>query len=97
MELKHYPALDISEDVLAAIRSFSLHRKVEHCGSRFLVSPFDFYGKCPQCGTRMKVRSFSGRPEIQDLFDAVFEWLNQPAAQELARKRQMEIAADLEG
>ncbi len=96
MELKHPPALEISEDLLAAIRSFPLQREVEHCGSRFLVSPFDFYAKCPQCGTRMKVRSFSGAPEIQDLFDAVFEWLNQPPAQELARKRQQEIAADQE-
>jgi len=96
MELKQTPGPEISEDLLAAIRSFPLQREVEHCGSRFCVSPFDFYAKCPQCGTRMKVRSFSGVQEIQDLFDAVFEWLNQPPAQELARKRQMEIAGDHE-
>jgi hypothetical protein len=40
------------------------------------------------------MRSFSAVTEIEDVFDAVFEWLNRPEAQELARRRQREIAND---
>ncbi len=94
MELKAHPNLMISGDLLEALRSFPLERKVEHCGTQFSVAPFDFYASCPECGTRFKLRSFSGVPEIEDVFDAVFEWMNQPEAQALASQRQAAIAED---
>ena len=43
---------------------------------------------------RMKLRSFSGCAEIEDVFDAVFEWMSRPEAQELARRRQEILEAD---
>jgi len=94
MELKNQPSLDISEDLLEAIRSFPLTREVEHCGVRTAVAPFDIYVDCPQCGARVKVRSFSAHGEIEDVFDAVFEWMNQPSAQEVARRRQKALEED---
>jgi len=94
MELKNHPNLDISESLLEAIRSFPLQREVEHCGARMAVAPFDIYADCPRCGTRLKVRSFSATGEVEDVFDAVFEWMNQPMAQEVARCRQRAIEAD---
>jgi hypothetical protein len=60
------------------------------------VSPCDIYAQCPQCGCRIKLRSFSAIPEIEDVFDAVFEWMNQPGALELAKRRLEIIAADQE-
>jgi hypothetical protein len=94
MDVKAHPDLMISHDLLEAIRSFPLERVVEHCGTRFSVSPFDFQASCPRCGIRFKLRSFSAVPEVEDIFDAVFEWMNQPEAQALASRRQAIIAAD---
>jgi hypothetical protein len=94
MELKRHPALDITAELLEAIRSFPARREVEHCGVRIGVDPFEYYAQCPQCGSRFKVRSFSAQSEIEDIFDAVFEWLSHPGAQEVARRRQEAIAAE---
>jgi hypothetical protein len=84
----------VTRELVEAIRAFPLERKVKHCGAEFAAAPFDFYASCPRCGTRFKVRSFSGVPEIEDVFDAVFEWMNQPEAQALASRRQAVIADD---
>ena len=91
MDLKSQAALGITPDLLEAIRSFPAEREVEHCGVRFKTSPFEFYAECPRCGTRMKLRSFSGVGEIEDVFDAVFEWMNQPVAEEAARRRRLAL------
>jgi hypothetical protein len=50
--------------------------------------------ECPRCGVRIKVRSFSAIPEIEDVFDAVFEWMNQEGAREVAERRQATLAAE---
>jgi hypothetical protein len=94
MELKDHPSIDISNDLIEAIRSLPRQREIEHCGARISVSPFDFYAECPRCGSRIKTRAFSAGAEVEDVFDAVFEWLNQPGAQELGRRRQEVIATD---
>jgi hypothetical protein len=94
MDLKRQPEINLSEAELEAIRSFPTQREVEHCGVKFVISPFDFYATCPQCGTKLKVRSFSAHPEIEDLFDAVFEWLNQPGAGEVALSRRAALASE---
>jgi hypothetical protein len=94
MALKNPPGLEITEDLLEAIRSFPVQRGVEHCGVHFSIAPFDFYAKCPQCGTRIKVRAFSGGGELEDIFDAVFEWMNQPKGQEVAKHRQADIESE---
>jgi hypothetical protein len=92
--LKRHPGVEISGNLLEAIRSFAVQREVEHCGRRFTVPPFDFYADCPACGARIKVRSFSGGIEIEDVFDAVFEWMSQPRAKGAAKRRQMILEED---
>jgi hypothetical protein len=82
--------------VIDALRAFALKREVEHCGHKFEVSPFDLYATCPHCGHRLKLRSFSAGAEIEDIFDAVFDWLRQPGAAELLERRQAALAADEE-
>lgn len=77
-----------------AVRAFPVVREVTHCGQTFTVSPFAFYGVCPACGTRMKVRSFAAVTELEDVFDAVFEWMNQPGAAEHVENRRRELLAD---
>jgi hypothetical protein len=88
MELKHSSHIEISDGLLDAIRSFPLDRVVEHCGARISIAPFDYYAECPRCRSRIKVRSFSAAAEVEDVFDAVFEWMNRPTAQEVTRRRQ---------
>jgi hypothetical protein len=94
MKLQTPPPVEIPSTLLEAIRCFPAAREVEHCGRKINVSPFDFYTTCPQCGCRMKLRAFSANHEIEDVFDAVFEWMNQPGAREVALQRQRAIAAD---
>jgi len=94
MERNRKPDLDIPPGLIESIRSFPLHREVRHCGNTFSVSPFDIYAQCPRCGSRLKVRSLSACPEIEDLFDAVFEWMSQPGTDALVRRRQQVIAED---
>jgi hypothetical protein len=94
MELQARSRIDVPASLIDAIRSFPLEREVEHCGNKFTVSPFDIYATCPHCGDQIKLRSFAAAGEIEDVFDAVFEWLLQPEARELAKARQRVIAAD---
>jgi hypothetical protein len=82
----------VCPQVIEDLRQFPIHREVEHCGQKFQVSPFDIYATCPQCGCQIKVRSFSATFEVEDLFDAIFEWLQQPVVQEYVRRRQAVLA-----
>jgi ATP-dependent Clp protease ATP-binding subunit ClpA len=82
------------EDLVDAVRSFPLKRQVNHCGKLTEVSPFDFYFECPECGLVTKLRSSSGVSEIEDLFDAFCEWLDQPGALDVVQKRQQDIRED---
>jgi hypothetical protein len=86
--------LDLAPQLLEAIRTFPRVRTIEHCGATISASPFDFYVECPQCGARIKVRSFGGATELEDVFDAVFEWLNDPQARAVAAHRQQVLAED---
>lgn len=88
----HQAASDVSPELLDAIGSFPVSRDVEHCGTRFAISPFDLYALCPTCGTRIKVRAFGAIPEIEDLFDAFFEWMNRPGAASVAHNRMQMLA-----
>jgi hypothetical protein len=94
MEMMRKPEVQIPPDLIDSIAGFPLQREVRHCGQTFQVSPFDFYASCPQCGTRMKVRSFSGVAELEDVFDAVFAWMSQPGAADVVRSRQKDIKED---
>jgi hypothetical protein len=94
MNLKLPVSSEIPTELVEAIRSFPLQRVVQHCGKELLVSPFDMYATCPECRCQIKLRSSAAGQEIKDLFDAFFDWLNQPGALELAKKRQEVIARD---
>ncbi len=93
MELKNPLAVEVPPELIEAIHALPARREVEHCGSTFAVSPFDIYALCPRCGTRLKVRSFAAVTEIEDVFDAVFEWMMTPAGHEAAALRLREMAA----
>jgi hypothetical protein len=94
MELKRNTEVEIPSDLLEAIETLPLHREVRHCGETFQVSPFDIYADCPRCGSRIKVRSFAGGVEIEDVFDAVFAWMIQPGTEEIVRRRQHVLQQD---
>ena len=78
----------ISPELIDAIKAFPHRRDVRHCGATFAVPPFDVYAICPRCDQRIKVRSFAAATELEDLFDAVFEWMLQGDGTDLARQRQ---------
>ena len=94
MKTQTLEKIGIPQNLIEAIRTFPLEREVEHCGKRWTVSPFDFYANCPGCGGQIKLRGFSAVDELEDIFDAVFEWMNQPMAQEVARRRQRALEED---
>jgi hypothetical protein len=96
MRLQTDPPVEIPERLIEAIRRFPRGREVEHCGHRFRVSPFDLYAVCPVCGSRIKLRAFSAGHEIEDVFDAVFEWMNHPDTAEWVRRRREVLGADQE-
>jgi hypothetical protein len=86
----------VESEMIEVIQSFPTHREVKHCNTTFSVSPFDFYGVCPICKSEIKLRASSALYEIEDLFDAVFEWLINPEAEKAFRKRQEEIIKDID-
>ncbi len=92
--MENQDGLEIGSDLIEAIRAFPVRREIEHCGARITADPFDFDIQCPRCGTRVKVRSFSAIPEIEDVFDAVFEWMNQGKARDVADRRRQALAAE---
>lgn len=94
MEWQSTRNLELPFCLLEAIRSLPIYRSVAHCGETFQVPSFDMYADCPRCGARIKARSFAANSEIEDLFDAVFEWMNQPGAEILARRRQQVLQQD---
>ena len=96
MQINKETSFEIQSELLDAIRSFPLQRHLEHCGVQMAASPFNFYVECPACGSRVKLRAFSAAPELEDVFDAVFEWLDRPGAEEIARKRRQAIADDVQ-
>jgi hypothetical protein len=96
-KLKEMPELAIPPGLLEAVRSFPAACRVEYCGQSFEVSAFEIYAACPHCGTRIKVRSFIGATELEDLFDAVFEWMRLPGNSETAQRRIAAIASDADG
>jgi hypothetical protein len=97
MSLDTRAELEVSQTLIEALRRFPTARVLEHCGTHFSISPFDFYAACPQCGVRIKARSCTGITELEDVFDAVFEWMLRPHAAELVRRRQEAIAQDNDG
>jgi hypothetical protein len=94
MNMQSTAHLTIPAELVEAIRSFPRERTIEHCEDKIPVSPFDFYTSCPHCGSRVKLRSLSASDEIEDVFDAVFEWMQQPGAAELVRRRQETLKAE---
>ena len=88
--------VEIPAGLLESLENFPAAREIHHCGQSFSVSSFDFYTACPHCGKTIKLRAFSGCAEIEDLFDAVFTWMNRNGNPEVARRRMAEIAADSE-
>ena len=80
--------LDIPCALTEAIRAFPVKKELTHCGSTFTMPPFDFYAESPRCHTQRMVRACSAMTEPEEVFDAVFEWLLQSGAEEIARCRQ---------
>jgi predicted nucleic acid-binding Zn-ribbon protein len=96
MATRSEPHVEVPEALIEAIRNSPVRREIEHCGDRFEAEPFDIYATCPRCGVRLKLRSFSGVAEVEDVFDAVFERMARPMASDAARRRQADILEDLE-
>jgi len=94
MSLQAFSPVEIPTQLVEAIRHFPTSRDVEHCGRKWSVSPFDFYATCPECSRQIKLRSFSANREIEDVFDAMLEWIAQPGVEEHVRRRQAMLAAE---
>lgn len=84
----------VTPELLEAVAAFPVNREIRHCGTTFTAPALDLYAICPACGSRVKLRSFSGVPELEDVFDAVLTWMRQPGAEAVAGRRSAEMAAD---
>lgn len=87
---------EITESLLEAIKGFPATRDFEHCGTGQKVSSFAIYARCNVCGTEVKTRSFSGVFELEDVFDAVFEWMTNPTNRSVAEERIQAIRIEKE-
>lgn len=89
----HYSG-NIPPGLLEALRTFPVERAVKHCGVDFIVDPLSIYANCPACGQQVKLRCFSAGDEIEDVFDAVLEWMLKPGAADVVKRRMEIIAQD---
>lgn len=80
--------------IVEAIENFPIDREVIHCNSKFCVSPFAHYGVCPRCGVQLKLRHMSAHTDLEDVFDAVFHWMNRPGAHDHAQQRIQELVQE---
>ncbi len=88
--------VNIDPELLAAVAALPASRTVSHCGAEFAVSPFDLYATCPACKARLKVRGFTAGPELVDVFDAVFAWMEKSLPSfKAATLRRQELVAEL--
>jgi len=87
MRTKSEAAPAILAALLDEIGRMPARREASHCGTAFHVSAFDIYADCPACKKRIKVRSFGGAPEVEDVFDAVFAWMSKREARAAAEAR----------
>jgi len=84
----------VSETLIEKIKEFPVSKVLTHCDVEFAASPFDNYANCPECGTKIKLRGFSGDSELEDLFDAFFVWLMKPGSLEQLERRREQINED---
>ena len=85
----------LSPELLELIRTLPAVRHFEHCDRVFSASPFDIYAACPQCGKEIKIRSFSDTLEVEDIFDAVFKWIEANGTDDIVMRRREEIRKDM--
>ncbi len=86
----------IPAGLIDALRALPAEREIEHCGARFRVAALDMYAACPECGARIKLRGFSGHDDVEDVVDAVLEWMLDPECRKVAEGRQAVIERDRE-
>src|SRR5437763_15599444 len=83
--------IHVSPELIDAINTFPVRREVRHCDTTFSANPFEISVRCPRCGVELKLRSFAAVAELEDVFDAVFEWMNKPGAAEMVKQRRQSI------
>jgi hypothetical protein len=89
MELKGSAAPDVSWDLVEYLRRFPTERSVQRCDTDRSRARILF--ELSEVRRNDQLRPFGGT-EIEDLFDAVFEWMNQPGAESIVRRRREAIA-----
>lgn len=62
------------------------------CHTSVRYHALQIYANCPKCNTQIKVRAFGGvGTEIQDVIDAVLEWIGDGENLEAVLKRHKQI------
>ncbi|CAN5428319.1 hypothetical protein BH10ACI2_BH10ACI2_16220 [soil metagenome] len=84
----------VTDEIINEVKTSPVSKQLEHCGQKFSSGYLSFYATCPKCETRIKLRSFSANPELEDLFDAFIEWSLKPGAAEMIKERREAIVED---
>jgi hypothetical protein len=87
---------EVPRGLIDAILAKSPWREVLHCGVTKRISTFDIYFECDVCGEEVKVRAMSGVEDVEDVFDAVFQWALDPDAASVMKARQADIRDDID-
>jgi len=83
--------VDVSWELIEAVKSWPRQKKTEHCENVLMLDPFAVDTTCPTCGKTLKLRHLSDRAEIPDVFDAVFKWIVMHDADSVAEQRVEDI------
>lgn len=87
-------SVEIPAELLDAIRSLPAERTVVHCGEEMQVSPLALYATCTHCGEILKLRGFTAHPEVEDVVDAVLEWMATPEGRAASASRMRDLTSD---
>lgn len=88
--------IDIIDEInrLPRFRKYTCHQ----CGHEQEVYTLEIYGICKSCGRKSKLRGFASMgTEIEDVIDAVLQWLGTDKEFEHAMKSKKEINNFIEG
>ena len=78
-ELNPLASKETMNEIIDEIKNLPAFSPIQcpKCGHEYEVSALLIQGECPNCNLYIKYRAFSAEKEIQDVIDAVLEWIGE--------------------
>ena len=84
-------------DIIDEIKALPHFRDITcaDCDTSFRVHTLEIHANCPKCGATPKCRAFGGiGTEVQDVIDAVLEWMGEGESLDAVMSRHKMIMED---